>query len=234
MAQNGNERLKSLSIKELTNNKLLYSKVLTLMEQQKSYSYILRYLNSKGYKMAKGSLTNLKKKISEANQAGTTVSQIADKRNKDNIDDISDNKVVGFKGKNTVVNAQSAMTAIPIKIYSEDQILESIMSKGMKAIDESDYVDPQILLKAIDLHAKYFGQKSRGLTSEGLKQYQLIMQAEFMAVREVFFRYIPKDKQEEALKAMDKETDKVLSQIGVTKQGKELIKELRKADLPLK
>lgn len=232
MAQNNDKGLKSLSIKELTDNKLLYSKVLTLMEQQKSYSYILRYLKSKGYKMAKGSLTNLKKKIEEANQEGKTVSQIADKRNKDSIDDIPNNKVIGFKGQKVQKN-ESAST-VPIKIYSEEEILENIMSKGYKTIEESDYVDPQVLMKAIDLHAKYFGRKSRGLTSEGLKQYQLIMQAEFMAVREAFFRYIPKDKQKEALEVMDKETDKVLSQIGVTKQGKELLKQLRNADLPLK
>lgn len=232
MAQNNDKGLKSLSIKELTDNKLLYSKVLTLMEQQKSYSYILRYLKSKGYKMAKGSLTNLKKKIEEANQEGKTVSQIADKRNKDSIDDIPNNKVIGFKGQK--VQKNESVSAVPIKIYSEEEILENIMSKGYKTIEESDYVDPQVLMKAIDLHAKYFGRKSRGLTSEGLKQYQLIMQAEFMAVREAFFRYISKDKQKEALEAMDKETDKVLSQIGVTKQGKELLKQLRNADLPLK
>lgn len=232
MAQNNDKGLKSLSIKELTDNKLLYSKVLTLMEQQKSYSYILRYLKSKGYKMAKGSLTNLKKKIEEANQEGKTVSQIADKRNKDSIDDIPNNKVIGFKGQK--VQKNESVSAVPIKIYSEEEILENIMSKGYKTIEESDYVDPQVLMKAIDLHAKYFGRKSRGLTSEGLKQYQLIMQAEFMAVREAFFRYISKDKQKEALETMDKETDKVLSQIGVTKQGKELLKQLRNADLPLK
>ena len=57
--------LKSLSLKELYNNKAIFSKVIGLMEQQMSYDYIIRYLNSKGYKMAKGNITKLKKRIKE-------------------------------------------------------------------------------------------------------------------------------------------------------------------------
>lgn len=226
MAKNN---LTQLSIKDIVSNQLLYSKIRTLMEQQKSYDYIIAYLNSKGYSISKGSLTNLKHKVEESIKEGKNIVELADKREKNSIDDIPDNKIVGFIGRK-----QPAVSGKVSKLYSEDQILEKIMEKGVKTIEESDFIEPKVLMKAVELHAKYFGTKTRGLTSEGLKQYQLIMQARDTAMQQVFFQYIPKDKQEEALQALEKESDRVLRQIGVTKEGKELLKQLRKADLPLK
>ena len=57
MAKNKDEsKLQSLSVKALIEDKVLLSKVLNLMEQQKSYDYILQFLQSQGYKMAKVAL----------------------------------------------------------------------------------------------------------------------------------------------------------------------------------
>ena len=236
MSKNGNGELTRLSIKELIANKLLYSKVQTLFEQHKSYNFILRFLASKGYKMSKGSLTNLKNKMEESIKEDKPISEIADKRTKDSIDDVDDNKIIGFTGKQTPekVKAQEEVAEVqPIKIYSDEQVLDAIISKGAKTLEESDYVDPNILMNALKLHAQYYGAKNRGLTAEGLKQYQLIMQSELAAVKEVLYRYVPKEKQEEALTEMDKRTNDLLKQIGVTKEGKELLKQINKAGLTL-
>lgn len=222
--------LEKLTLKKLINNPLLSSKVFTLMEQQKSYDYILRFLESKGYKMAKGSLTNLKKKMQESKEQGIPLTGMIDHREKTSIDDIPDKKITGYTGKDSKpAITNGAVIATPI--YSEEQVLESIINKGYKTIQESDYVDSNVLMKALDLHARYFGAKNRGLTGEALKQYQLINEAQQQAMKEVFFRYIPKDKQEEALKEMDKRSKEILSQIGATKQGKELLKALQNANL---
>lgn len=236
MSKNEDEGLTRLSIKELTSDKLLYPKVQTLFEQQKSYSFILRFLASKGYKMSKGSLTNLKNKMEESIKENKPINEIADKRTKDSIDDVDSNKIIGFTGKQPPekVAAQEEVAEVkPIKIYSDEQVLDAIISKGAKTLEESDYVDPNILMNALKLHAQYYGSKNRGLTAEGLKQYQLIMQSELAAVKEVLYRYVPKEKQEEALSEMDKRTNDLLKQIGVTKEGKELLKQLNKAGLTL-
>lgn len=236
MSKNEDEGLTRLSIKELTSDKLLYPKVQTLFEQQKSYSFILRFLASKGYKMSKGSLTNLKNKMEESIKENKPINEIADKRTKDSIDDVDSNKIIGFTGKQPPekVAAQEEVAEVkPIKIYSDEQVLDAIISKGAKTLEESDYVDPNILMNALKLHAQYYGSKNRGLTAEGLKQYQLIMQSELAAVKEVLYRYVPKEKQEEALNEMDKRTNDLLKQIGVTKEGKELLKQLNKAGLTL-
>lgn len=236
MSKNEDEGLTRLSIKELTSDKLLYPKVQTLFEQQKSYSFILRFLASKGYKMSKGSLTNLKNKMEESIKENKPINEIADKRTKDSIDDVDSNKIIGFTGKQPPekVTAQEEVAEVkPIKIYSDEQVLDAIISKGAKTLEESDYVDPNILMNALKLHAQYYGSKNRGLTAEGLKQYQLIMQSELAAVKEVLYRYVPKEKQEEALNEMDKRTNELLKQIGVTKEGKELLKQLNKSGLTL-
>lgn len=231
MAQKQKRGLKSLSIRELVNDKLLYGKVLTLLEQKRSYDYIINYLASKGYHVAKGSLTNLKKKINLSRQKGIPMDKLVDKRRKsnkeDSIDDVPAEKVSGFTGEELTASGKV------MPVYSAQQVMESLISKGYKSIEESDFVDPKTLMSALTLYMKYFGQKSRGLTSEGLKQYQIVMQSEQLAMQQVFFQYIPKDKQKEAYRALKRETDKVLDQLGATKEGKELLKQLREADLPL-
>ena len=236
MSKNEDKGLTRLSIKELTSDKLLYPKVQTLFEQQKSYSFILRFLASKGYKMSKGSLTNLKNKMEESIKENKPINEIADKRTKDSIDDVDSNKIIGFTGKQPPekVAAQEEVAEVkPIKIYSDEQVLDAIISKGVKTLEQSDYVDPNIMMNALKLHAQYYGSKNRGLTAEGLKQYQLIMQSELAAVKEVLYRYVPKEKQKEALNEMDKRTNELLKQIGVTKEGKELLKQLNKSGLTL-
>lgn len=236
MSKNKDEGLTRLSIKELTSDKLLYPKVQTLFEQQKSYSFILRFLASKGYKMSKGSLTNLKNKMEESIKENKPINEIADKRTKDSIDDVDSNKIIGFTGKQPPEKAaaqEEVAEVKPIKIYSDEQVLDAIISKGVKTLEQSDYVDPNIMMNALKLHAQYYGSKNRGLTAEGLKQYQLIMQSELAAVKEVLYRYVPKEKQEEALNEMDKRTNELLKQIGVTKEGKELLKQLNKSGLTL-
>lgn len=231
MAKNKDEgQLKSLGVKALIEDKVLFSKVLNLMEQQKSYDYILQFLQTQGYKMAKGSLTNLKHKLEEAHNLGKPIEALADKREKNSIDDVPDNKIIGFTGK---APATQDGEVTPITVYSEDQVLEAIIGKGMKSIEQMDFVDPKTLLTALSLHARYYGSKTHGLTSEALKQYQLINQAILSAYREVFVRYVPKDKQEEAINELDKQSKKILQNIGATPQGKELLKQLHKADLNL-
>ena len=174
--------------------------------------------------------------MEESIKENKPINEIADKRTKDSIDDVDSNKIIGFTGKQPPekVAAQEEVAEVkPIKIYSDEQVLDAIISKGVKTLEQSDYVDPNIMMNALKLHAQYYGSKNRGLTAEGLKQYQLIMQSELAAVKEVLYRYVPKEKQEEALNEMDKRTNELLKQIGVTKEGKELLKQLNKSGLTL-
>ena len=120
------------------------------------------------------------------------------------------------------------------KEYHMQQVLEKIINKGMATLDASEFVEMNTLLKALDLYARYFGVQNRGLTTQALKQYQLLMDSEVRVIKEIFERYIPKDQQAEALKEMDRRISQEVSAVGMTKEGKELLKQLNNANLDVK
>lgn len=233
--------LKKLGLKGLIENRVLYSKVYTMMSEKRSYSSIIRFLRNKGYSISKGTLTNLKRKIEESQESGIPLVEIVDgrtvesKRAKEyredeeekSIDDLGD-QVTGYTGSEVVAPEGEVSP-----VYSSQQLLEQMLSKSMASIVETDYYDEKTILKVIDLYEKYYGTRSRGLTSEALKQYQILMNARDTAYSEVFMKYVPKDKQKEAIRALEQSTREIINQVGVTKQGKELLKQLDRAGLEI-
>ena len=193
-----------ISIKKLLDNEELASKVISMLERHESHAKIIKYLNSKGYTMSSGTLSNLRRKLIEARDTG------------ENIPD------------------GDAIVGNVVPVYSEQQVLEEIINKGMATLKASEFVEMNTLLKALDLYARYFGVQNRGLTTQALKQYQLLMDSEVRAIKEIFERYIPKEKQEEALKEMDRRISQEVSAVGMTKEGKELLKQLNNANLDVR
>ena len=106
-----------------------------------------------------------------------------------------------------------------------------LVIKGFDTLQNMDTVDTATTLKAVEMMQKYFAQDSRGLTQEALKQYQLIMQARMTAASEVMMQYVPSDKQEEALNAMDEKEHQFLKDYGANEDTQELMEELKKDGL---
>ncbi len=240
MADKGSKsKLQSVSIKSLLANKVLASKVINMINNRESYSYIIKFMESQGFTTTKATLTHLKKKMVEAQETGMDVTALADKREYNTgrgTKNFKPHKVIGFTGKTPASQAKQDLKKAkaksgPITYYSDEQVLEEIIAKGKETIANSEFVDPKTLMTALNLHSRYYGSKNRGLSAQALKQYQLINQAIVAAEREIFVRYIPKDKQQEALKELDKSEKKILNNIGATKEGRELLKNLHKADL---
>lgn len=237
------KELQSLSLKALIADQPLYSKVVNMLDQKQSYRYILKYLATKGYKMSTAGLTHLKDKLTESRETGVPIEMLGDKRSSKkeikehiaeqeaSLEDVLEH-ATGYTGevKNT---EQETGVANPIPVYSSEQLLEELLKKGMHTIQESDFIDLPIVLKTLELYEKYYGAKNRGLTGEALKQYQLIMQAQQTAMTEVFLQYVPKTRQQEALEALEKRSQEILTQIGATKEGKELLKQLDRAGLEM-
>lgn len=232
------KELQSLSLKELIADQPLYSKVVNMLDQKQSYRYILKYLATKGYKMSTAGLTHLKDKLTESRETGVPIEMLGDKRSSKkeiqehtaeqeaSLEDVLEH-ATGYTGE------QEAGVAKPIPVYSSEQLLEELLKKGMHTIQESDFIDLPVVLKTLELYEKYYGAKNRGLTGEALKQYQLIMQAQQTAMTEVFLQYVPKTRQQEALKALEQRSQEILTQIGATKEGKELLKQLDRAGLEM-
>ena len=237
--------LKSLSVKDLILDKNLRGKVANLMQEHKSYTFILSYLESKGYKMARGSLTNFKNKLEEARDTGVDIEELADGRKKKSIKQVDPNKITGYNGDmHLVTSKQNIKDAtgsydftneiMPKDSYTSNaQVLETIIRKGFDTLQNMDTVDTATTLKALEMAQKYFAQDSRGLSQEAMKQYQLIMQARLTAVAEVMMQYVPAEKQEEALKAMDKKDEETLQHFGASEETQDLLRELKKGGLKL-
>ena len=237
------KELQSLSLKELIADQPLYSKVVNMLDQKQSYRYILKYLATKGYKMSTAGLTHLKDKLTESRETGVPIEMLGDKRSskkeikehtaeqEDSLEDVLEH-ATGYTGEVKNMEQETGV-ANPIPIYSSEQLLEELLKKGMHTIQESDFIDLPIVLKTLELYEKYYGAKNRGLTGEALKQYQLIMQAQQTAMTEVFLQYVPKTRQQEALKALEQRSQEILTQIGATKEGKELLKQLDRAGLEM-
>lgn len=236
------KELQSLSLKELIADQPLYSKVVNMLDQKQSYRYILKYLATKGYKMSTAGLTHLKDKLTESRETGVPIEMLGDKRSSKkeikehtaeqeaSLKDVLEH-ATGYTGEE-VAESENGV-AKPIPIYSSEQLLEELLKKGMHTIQESDFIDLPVVLKTLELYEKYYGAKNRGLTGEALKQYQLIMQAQQTAMTEVFLQYVPKTKQQEALQALEQRSQEILTQIGATKEGKELLKQLDRAGLEM-
>lgn len=237
------DELKSLSVKELILDKNLRGKVINLMREHQSYTFILQYLASKGYKMARGSLTNFKNKVQEAQDTGVDLEDLADGRKKKSVEQVDKDKIKGYDGnmhlmtsKQNIKDATGSYDfyneiAPKQKLTSNAQVLESVIEKGFDTLQNMDTVDTATTLKAVEMMQKYFAQDSRGLSQEALKQYQLIMQARMTAASEVMMQYVPSDKQEEALNAMDEKEHQFLKDYGANEDTKELMEELKKDGL---
>lgn len=217
-----------ISIKKLLDDDELASKVISMLERHESHAKIIKYLNSKGYTMSSGTLSNLRRKLIEAQDTGEDIPD-----SDASLNSIPEDRISGFSGnaKSTPVDA---IVGNVVPVYSEQQVLEKIINKGMATLDASEFVEMNVLLKALDLYARYFGVQNRGLTTQALKQYQLLMDSEVRVIKEIFERYIPKEQQAEALKEMDRRISQEVSAVGMTKEGKELLKQLNNANLDVK
>lgn len=238
------KELKSLSIKELIEDKSLCSKVINLMQQHQTYTFILQYLESKGYKMARGNLTNFKNKVEEARVTGVPLEELADLRKKKSIKQVDPKKISGFGGNMNLVKTSQEQIKEATgshnfvneirpkdKTISNAQVLEDIINKGFDTLQEMDTVDTATTLKAVEMYQKYMAKDTRGLSQEALKQYQVIMQARISAISEVIMQYVPNEKQEEAINALEAKEQEILANLGATKETQKLLMELKKSEM---
>lgn len=227
---------KSISLIELFKDKPLFSKVVSLMQRKESYDFIINYLNSKNKSISKGSLSNLKTKMVEAEERGVPLEDLLDRRRKTSVKDLKKSNIIGFSGKNKEKDAtfkEIPHDLVEKKVYSNQQVFESIIKKGMDSLANAEFIDTGTLIKAAELNEKYYGSKTGGLTTEAFKQYQLIIQAEIQAITQTVVRYVPESQQQEALDNIDKEFNKIISDIGKTEDGQTLLSALKKAGAEL-
>lgn len=229
------------TLKELYHDKLVYSKVKAMLEDKYTYAEIIRFLHTKGYELSRGTISNLRSKLDESMHTGVSMDELIDKRKKSNVTKLPN--LTGFKGKPTdsnntkdiVVGETSKHPLLNGKtqFYSSEQVLDSIIDRGINLLNQTTYLDTGILMKALDLKAKYYSNDSKGLSIDALQQYQIITNAKLTALQQVVMEFIPKDKQDLAFKKMDEAEQEVLNNVEMQDGGKDLIAALKKAGLDL-
>jgi len=231
-----------LTLKGLYNNKLIYSKVVTLIQDNESYDTIIRYLQTKGYELSKSSISNLKSKITESYKTGVPIEELLDKRKKSNVTKLK--TVTGFVDKD--IDKNNVSDIIPNdgvskrpkleaknEFFSSEQVIDSIIDKGVRTLNATDYVDTGTLMKAIDLKSKYFIKDSKGLSIDALQQYQVIQNAKLSALQQIVMEFIPEDKRDEAFSKMSEAEQEILDNVEMQEDGKDLLTALKKAGLDL-
>lgn len=244
MDKDNKSELKSITMKKLQDeNPLVFDKVVQMLDTGRKQDFIISYLNSKGYKFSKQSLSAFRKKMIESREKNIPLDELLDKRRKDSINNVPAERIHGYSGNSTTPNlarqpednyhdAVVGGKAIPRNntVYSVPQALEMIIQKGMNTIENVDVVDSGTLLKSIDLLSKYFPD-NRGLTQSALEQYQMIMQAQSQAIKDVLMAYVPKEQIPEALQEMDDASKRYLDAYGADEEGRKLLDALTHANL---
>lgn len=222
-------------------HKLEFSKVVSMLESEKTYKFINTYLRSKkNIEMSNPTLGNLKSKIKESKEKGIPLDSLIDMNKKKSIKDVNPDKIKGFKPdrNNTQysdkvadeVVRETGEVVVKNKVYNPRQILEEIMDKGFDTLQKVDYIDMNTMLKATDLYNKYYHDQ-QGLTTEAIKNYQILINATLNAMKETIIRYVPQENQKEAFEEMENKRKEYLEQFGSTTDGKKLLEEFDKANL---
>lgn len=222
-------------------HKLEFSKVVSMLESEKTYKFINTYLRSKkNIEMSNPTLGNLKSKIKESKEKGIPLDSLIDMNKKKSIKDVNPDKIKGFKPdrNNTQysdkvaneITRESGEVVVKNKVYNPRQILEEIMNKGFDTLQKVDYIDMNTMLKAADLYNKYYHDQ-QGLTTEAIKNYQILINATLNAMKETIIKYVPEKDQKEAFEEMENKRKEYLEQFGSTADGKRLLEEFDKANL---
>lgn len=226
-----------LTINQLYDNKSLFSKVVSLMNSNRPYSFIVSFLESRGYAFSIASLSNLKKRIEKSRLSGEPLDQVMqDGRMKTEVSKIDKRKVVGYTGDSTDINVADVPSGVmkdaKNTFYSTNQILETILDKGLKTLNEMDYIDPKITLTALTEYNRN-NKETNGLSLTALALYQQYMNAKVAAMGEVLATFVPEDQQEEATQALQDLQDQHIKELELNDEDGKLLKALKDSGLPL-
>ncbi|USL89350.1 hypothetical protein vBBceHLY2_00074 [Bacillus phage vB_BceH_LY2] len=216
---------------QLYKDKKLCVKVDNLLDEGKTYEYIVSFCRDKGLNISKASLTNYKKKREESIETGVPLLNLLDKRAKDNITYISEKRVEMFNEQEKAsYNPVGAIDKVE-KVFNDIEVLDEIIQKGAKGLSAFDIVDLPLAMKAMELKAKITNNALGGLSVSALKEMAVKTRARESAITEVVMKYVPVEQHEQLfadleqaeqefydnldLTEMDKKTKEALQSLGI-------------------
>lgn len=217
-----------VTIEDLYENKLLSSKINVFIDDGKTLEFITSFANSQGVSVSLGTIRNYKKKREESIQQGVPFESLLDRRKKvGNILELQSKEVNAVDRRD---DEQGVYKQGSEKVISINQVLEELISKGMKGIKELPVVDPAIMMKAIQEWNKV-NAGNGGLTLQGVQELRLQVAAYEQAMKNVLLTYVPADKHEEVLDKMQQEEDRYYASLDLTSQGRKVREELERLNV---
>lgn len=221
MKKNMNSR--SNVIEELYNNKLLCSKVNTMLDDPDyTYDDIVAFCKEKEFDISKSSLSRYKSRRDESLDTGQDLGELVrDGREKNgNIVSIQGNKVDELSSSGYVNQEKEVVNVV--------DMLDEIIQKGYKGLQYTDTVPVSDAFKAAELKHKFTGGRDEGFSAVGLSQILLDFNMRTDAMLEVMAEYIPQDKHEEIFELIDKRIDEAYADSDLTKEQEEINKYIDK------
>lgn len=217
---------KKVTLVELYDNKLLISKLNNMINEGKTLRYLTDFANKMGVPVSQGTINNYKLKYLESIEKDIPIETLLDKRAKNgNILELKEREV----GPSAVTAGNEEGYGVykkeSEKLVNVNQTLELLIEKGTRSLEAVDYVDANILLKAIAEHNKV-NAGNGGLTMAGLQEMRLKQLAFESALSDVLLGFIPQDKHEEVLQALREAEDAYYRDLDLSDEGHRIKKEL--------
>lgn len=203
-------------------NVVLRNKIAEALDNDTDYAEIVDMCKSYGIDVSTSSISRYAQKRKEAVLNGQDLREVLDTDTQTALTKIK-KKRVDTKDESETAEPELVKT----KAYSTEVMLDKIMSMGYnKFMTEDVDISVKDWLAAIKLYTQINGNNNHGLTTEGLQQLKLHQQAVNTAFVHVILKYIPKEKQEEALNYFSKTEKEQYKKLDTSGQGRALLEAL--------
>jgi len=221
-----------VTLTELYENKLIIAKLDNMIDEGKTLQYMTDYANSMEVDVSLGTIRNYKNKRRQAIDEDVPLESLLDRRsNSGNIIEMKDKEsMTDVDGSNTNSEGLGVYKKASEKLVNINQVLEVLIEKGLQGVMDTNYVDQNILLKAVQEHNK-INAGNGGLTMSGLQEMRLQQVAYESAVTNVMLSYVPEDKQTEALERMHDAEEEFYRNLDITEEGRRIKKELERLEV---
>lgn len=209
---------------ELYNNKLLVSKVDEMLDEKKSYDFIIEFAKENyDFDISKSALTRYKNKREEAMETGEDLGNLLDKRRKNG-------EVIDIKSKEVKGDARDS-TELPDMnrektVYNDVEVLDEVIQKAFAGLQYSEAVEMPMGLKAMELKNKITGNQLQGTSLAGLKQLRLRQAAKEQAMTEIIMKYIPEEQHDEVYSAIEEAEQEFYENLDLSEEDRRITKAL--------
>lgn len=227
------KEMKSGSVlSQLHGNRLLASKVEEAMDAGENYEYIVDLCKEQGLDISKASLSRYKAKRDEAIETGVPLVELIDQRKKNgNVVDIKAHKADSFGEKSTGEKRYTDTFETLDTVYNDIQALDTIIQKGVNGLQFVSTVEAPLMIRAIEAKAKITNNSLQGLSLVGLRELKLRVTARTSAMTEVLLQYIPEEKHEEVLEAIEIAEKEYYDNLDLTDESRKISEALESAGI---